>query len=243
MDRRNFLQLFSLAPASVAASESLVEPVNLRRVNDRRVDAAIPAKIPSRLYSTVLPHADYDLMQIPEGELVPDSWSFFTQPIGSPTMGTCQWCERSRAVPLYSHRTVLHTSQLRANSFPPPQTRSWDKLVFLFSPRMDEDDRLDLVMNFWFQLRLDDRIYAQGPVVRCPVVGTLDDLVAVEVTGGRPVRKLVPLDAPFAIPFAQPLYVAPLQHFSLTLHGHSFVARKTIEVYAFLDGLAEYPTQ
>ena len=249
MERRNFLQLFSLAPASVAAAETLVKPVNLPDFPDfpppgmpdpRRTNPLACASIPPRSYSTVLPNADYDLMHIPEGELVPDSWYFFTVPIGAPRQGVCSHCGMG-TYNRFQGKTALETSQHRANSFPPPQTRSWDTLVFLFSPRMDEDDRLDLCMNFYFELRLDDRIYARGPLARCPVIGKLDDLV--EVVDHRPVRKKVALDAPFAIPFAQPLYLAPLQHFSLMLHGHSFVARKPIEVYAFLDGLAEFPTQ
>ena len=242
MERRNFLQLFSLAPASVAAAETLVQPVNLPPKLDppRRTNPRACASIPPRHYSTVIPHADYDLMKIPEGELVPDSWWFFTVPIGAPSQGVCAHCGMG-TYNRFQGKTVLETSQFRANSFPPPQTRAWDTLVFLFSPRMDEDDRIDLVMNFYFELRLADRIYARGPLARCPVIGDLADLVAVE--DSRPVRKKVALDAPFAIPFAQPIYVPPLQHFSLTLNGHSFVARKPIEVYAFLDGLAEFPTQ
>ena len=260
MERRHFLQLFSLAPASVAAAETLVQPVNLpagpgeiqldppRRTNPRASNPRACASIPPRepTYSTVLPNADYDLMHIPEGELVPDSWYFFTLPIGAPRQGVCSHCGMG-TYNRFQGKTALETSQHRANSFPPPQTRSWDTLVFLFSPRMDEDDRLDLVMNFYFELRLADRIYARGPLARCPVMGELGDLVevdGVDVLGNRrPVRKAVPLDAPFAIPFSQSIYLPPLQHFSLTLHGHSFVARKPIEVYAFLDGLAEFPTQ
>lgn len=256
MDRRHFLQLFSLAPASVAAAESLTERVNLAETpeqieNSKRIMADVIGMPRPGDYTIRKAHADYDLMHIPEGTLVPDSWWFFTQPIGSPTMGRCHWCHRIAAdearpelsVPQYTSRTVLHTSQLRANSFPPPQTRCWDSLVFVFSPRMDEEDRLDLVSNFWFQLRLDDRIYAQGPLARCRVVGILDDLVEVDTLRHTEARKAVALDAPFSIPFIKPLYLAPLQHFSLTLHGHSFVSRKTIEVYAFLDGIADFQTQ
>lgn len=246
MDRRHFLQLFSLAPASVAAAESLTAPLNLAETpaeleaNKRIMADVIGMPKPGEMLRKA--HADYDLMQIPEGVLVPDSWWFFTQPIGSPRQGVCTNCGMGR-FNRYEGRTVLDTSQLRANSFPPPQTRCWDSLVFVFSPRMDEEDRLDLVSNFWFQLRLDDRVYAQGPLARCRVVGILDDLVEVDTLRHTEARKAVALDAPFSIPFIKPLYLAPLQHFSLTLHGHSFVSRKTIEVYAFLDGIADFPGQ
>lgn len=243
MDRRHFLQLFSLAPASVAAAEALTDRVNLAETPEqieqaKRAMAEVIGR-PMPGLSEVRAHACYDLMQIPEGELVPDLWSFFTVPLGHPLPGKCVWCGHGQGVPQLYSKPPLHTNQLRANSFPPPETHTWDALVFIFNPRTHEEDRMDMVENFYFELRLADRIVAQGPLVRSRVVGNLHDLVAVDT--GR--RKAVALDAPYSIPFAKPIYVAPLQHFSLILRGHSFVSRSTIEMYAFLDGLGDFAVQ
>lgn len=239
MERRHFLQLFSLAPASVAAAEALAprvnlveSPVELEHAKRTMLDV-IGAPVLERTERRA--HASYDLMVIPEGELVPDMWSFFSVPVGAPRPGVCSHCGMGK-MNRFECKTLLDTNQLRANSFPPPEDHTFDAVVFVFNPRANEEDRTDMVENFYFELHLGSRIVARGPLARARVVGKLEDLVFLN-TGHR---KAVPLDAPYSIPFAKPIYVAPLQHFALYLHGHSFVTRSTLELYAFLDGVGDF---
>lgn len=239
MERRHFLQLFSLAPASIAVSEALAERINLV---DMKAELAQAKDTMAGIIASPLDprterraHACYDLMQIPEGVLVPDMWSFFSVPVGMPRPGVCTNCGMG-TLNRFDCKTMLDTNQLRANSFPPPTAQYFDAAVFVFNPRTNEADRADLVENFYFELHLDSKVVARGPLSRARVVGDLEDLVSLDT--GR--RKAVALDAPYSIPFQKPIYVAPLQHFALYLHGHSFVARETIELYAFLDGVGEF---
>jgi hypothetical protein len=249
MERRHFLQL--AAPAVVAA-ESLTTDVNLAKTAEEvehtktLMDQIIVAGRTDVLDRRA--HANYDLMSIPEGELVPDAWNFFIEPVGAPVRGLCQWCNRtdegqgkqsSYSVPGFTSRSFLHTNQLRANSFPPPESRTIDAVVFLFGPKMHPEDRADIATNFWFELLLNDRVVVRGPLARARVYGSIEDLVSIDT--GR--RKPVALDAPFSLPLIKPIHIAPMQYFALRLHGHSFVARERIELYAFLDGIADFFVQ
>jgi hypothetical protein len=251
LERRHFLKLFpAAAPLSTAAALELKHnraPAMCRNIANPAEAERMRAKMKDFVSSYDCAgmerraHADYDLMLIPAGEMVPDFWSFFSEPIGSALRGVCPACGM-RSIHQFVCKPMNYTNMYRANSFSPPETRHHERVLFIFSPDMDEADRNDLASGFFWEYRLADRVMARAPLLLARVMGDIADLVSLS-TGQR---KPVPIEAPYCAEFRKPVYIQPPEHFSLILRSDLatqsgngvFVARKTIALYAFLDGSA-----
>jgi hypothetical protein len=255
MERRHFLKLFSAAaPVSTAAalefehnrksallpgSKNIANPAEAARMRALMQDFVSYPDPAIRGLVDRRAHADYDLMLIPAGETVPEWWPFFSEPLGAARRGRCNWCGHDGSVPLFRSKTMLDTNMHLANSFPPPQARYHERVLFIFSPEMDEADRNDLATRFSWEYRMADRVMASAPLILNRVMGDIGDLVSL-VTGKR---KPVPIEAPYCAEFRKPVYIPSLAHFSLDLRateGSGFVARKQIALYAFLDGVGDF---
>lgn len=247
MERRHFLQFFALSGPAVVAADSVHRAGGEVNIADA-VQAARAFIEPLNRYVDRQAHGLYDLLQIPKGETVPKVWSFFSVPVGAPRPGVCQHCGMGH-LSRYDCKTILDTNNLRANSFPPPESGDIDRICFLFSPAMDERDRNLLATRFYFEFQVGSRVVARAPLARARAVGDIRHLVSLPPADALPSsvygRRIAasPLDAPFSLGLIKPVHIAPLQHFAFELHGEAFEAHDTIELYAFLDGTHDFAVQ
>lgn len=244
MNRRELLTSFAAAGGlSVIAENVLAEPTEQDLKSTREtIQASGFAGMSAPGYLDVRSHADYDLMHIPAGREVPERWYFFIDPIGAPVKGECPHCNGS-AYEL-SAKSPLMTNMYRACSFPPPESRVIERLVFLFSPLMDVEDRNNFVSRSYWEFRLADKVVGRAPLAWTPTEGELTDLF--EFDGqfpkriGRNDHVLSPREC---VHLAKPVMIHSLQHFMLTIETKPFIAKKDIDLYALLDGQGAFGVQ
>lgn len=234
MDRRSFLNFALFAPA-LAASADGVELLNIIPADDQAaIDAAKKAVLDDPMvrvrhdYMDVRDHALYDVLRVPAGAGVPEWFPYFASPVGFNLPGS------------WDFKTYADTNTMRGNSLPPPNRFIVERIVFLFSPVMDESDRQKLTAGFWWELMLSDKVVARAPLAACPLVGEVGGLVWPASATIAPRRNTVQLPAPYSIHLRKPVILESLQHFAMNLRGPEFTAAGDINLFAMLDGVMAF---
>jgi hypothetical protein len=182
---------------------------------------------PWKYYDTILTAANTQMQQ---------SYSMFSVPIGSidPILNT--------------PKTKLQTNMQRGNQFPPPKCLVLMQLGFMFS-NMLEADILKVILNYYIEFRIDDKIFYEGLLQFYPAGYGL--FGASTISG----------DYAWGLGFPAPQagvrwgeyakYIAPIQQFSLTLITQSTPPTLTatgsggngLNLVAFMDGLTDRSVQ
>lgn len=246
MNRRDaFKSIAGLSALTVLTENAVAMPTENDIAKVQESLAASPwAGSAAAGYVNRLSHADYDLLNVPAGQRIPERAYMFSQPIGSLLPGVCADCGSHRFASS-DYKTLLCTNMYRANQFPPPESRAVERLIFLFSPLMLKEDRDQLISKSYWEFRLGDKIVGRAPMAWSPVEGELTDLF--EFDGkmpkriGRNEQKLSPGQY---VHLAKPLYIAPIQQFSLELATpEPFIAKGDINMYCLLDGTGDFAVQ
>jgi len=245
MNRRDaFRSIAGVTALTLVAENAIAEPsqADIDRVNKTVAESPWAGKL-SPNYLNVISHADYDLLHVPAGHTVPERAYMFSQPIGSLLPGSCPNCGSDRMV-TRAYKTLLDTNMYRGNQFPAPEARAIQRIVFLFSPTMDEVDRNRMISKSVWEFRLSDKVVGRAPLAWSPIEGQLVDLI--EFDGdmpkriGRNDRKLSPGQY---VHLQRPVEIMSQQHFSVEITTEPFTARGDIDMYVLLDGLGAFGVQ
>jgi hypothetical protein len=120
--------------------------------------------------------------------------------------------------PLYGNlaKTKLITNMQRGNQFPPPRCLVIMQVGFYFSSQMLKAD-IDLMLdNAFIEVRIDDKIYMEGPMWQFPAGVGLAGVSAVTgqsvFTNGLPTLEATRRYGEYS------KYIAPLQQFSMVIN-------------------------
>jgi len=245
MERRTLLKLFLPAGAAVIAAENaLAEPSkdDLDRIERTIKDSGFAGyTVPDCL--NVLSHADYDLMHIPAGHETPERWHFFVEGIGAAIRGVCPNCGDDRFHEL-TGKNLLMTNMYRGNQYPPPESRVIERIVFLFSPLMNKEDRDKLISRSFWEFQVADKNVGRAPLAWTPTEGELSDLF--EFDGQFPKRigrNTNTLSSRECVHLAKPVRIESMQYFSFTLHIQPFKPVADMDLYVLLDGRGAFGVQ
>jgi hypothetical protein len=161
--------------------------------------------------------------------------------------------------PLYGNvtKTKLITNMQRGNQFPPPRCLVIMQLGFYFSSQMLKSD-IDLLLdNCFVELRIDDKIYMEGPLWQYPsgvgLAGVSTQTGQAAYTNGLPSLEATRRYGEYS------KYIAPLQQFSMTITfsgtppttsaniipeaGGSTATNNAVYLVCFMDGLTDRSVQ
>lgn len=100
----------------------------------------------------------YDRLTAAAGAVIP-TLQFFSAPIGAA-------------------KTKGDTNMVQGNRLPPPQKFSLYSLGFLFGADMAYADIVGILRNGWFELRIGQKIFAEGPLQLYPGGGGINGVAA-----------------------------------------------------------------
>jgi hypothetical protein len=215
-DRRNILRLFAGVGAlgvagNVAASVNVAHkpPAPSRLVDflGPRRPRFMPEMDPAWL--EIRDHMLYDRIVFPAGTPIPNYLPFYVEPIGCCKPGT------------FHFKTYLDTNNMRGCQLPPPMVMLVKQVVVFCNPDAAPADLARFFKGFYFEFRLDDKVYARAPLLRRPVLGSLDQMVSIEDVPrhNRTSRRPVSLARDIVTELEEAIFIAPMQQFTFTLHG------------------------
>jgi hypothetical protein len=153
-------------------------------------------------------------------------------------------------------KTKVITNMQRGNQFPPPRCLVIMQLGFYFSSQMVKAD-IDLILdNAYIEMKIDDKIYFEGPIWQFPagvgLTGVSTQSGTAVFTNGSPTLEATRRYGEYS------KYIAPLQQFSLTINfpgtpptlganvvngGGGGGTNGALYMVAFFDGLTDRSVQ
>lgn len=233
MNRRNLLKSLVAGPAAVAvakaggeisvtdASQKALEEF---RKNSKTLGAPMPNYLDERT------HALYDCIHVDRGEMMPEKWPLFCDPIGSVKPGS------------FDFKTYLHTNMVRGGCLPAPQEMLVNRFLFLLSPGMAERDIVRLSTSSFWEFQLVQKIIARSPLLRAADESKpeewLDNFGRYTVA-----TRSSRIGEEIGVALVKPIHILPEMYFGMGLYSEPFKTEGDVDIYVLADGVGRFPVQ
>ncbi len=181
-------------------------------------------------YVRVRPYAYYDRLVVPAGEMMPESFPLFCQPIASNRPGS------------WDFKTRRDTNMQLSGCLPPPCELLLQRVAFVKSPGTDISQ---LASSHTFSLQILNKIFLKGPVVFPGFQDIEESLLEEFFIAGSSDFPYQRTPRAFRAPYdlsLHPYRLVSLMYFSLKLEGKPFVS-PGIDLLVFLDGRGTFAVQ
>lgn len=173
----------------------------------------------------------WDRITVAANTAVPTSNQFFSAPIG----GT---------------KTKTDTNLVQGNRLPPPQSFAVHMIGFIIGSNVLQADLVNLLRNYYFEFKIDQKIFAEGPLHLFPGGAGVSGVVSIDGNAAAATASSWNIGFPSVAATRRapefPRRIPPNVYFGVELKGTSFTTSATgtgLDILCVLDGIIDRSVQ